>query len=879
LALAGCGSLLKPPDPDRRLEVKTAGDVFDSDRGYRFVVLPQPNATVIRVDVRYPIGSIDDPVGKEGLAHLVEHLLTELEVDRDGAKISLDADMATVSLSYNAETTEEYTNYEALALPSNLEAVMRIEGERLATGCAGISHALFDREREVVQNELRQRGGSGGLVLRRLVYEQIYPVGHPYRRVDSAETVAKITYEDVCAFLVGPYRHGTAVVAISGAVNEAAVQDAVGKTFTHVPKRMPAAAITVPIASSPHETTTISAAVDEPTLLATWPLPAMSSSEYQLLRLAWPFIQGHYETYAFMFGWGHSASTEILGGPRAPVLAVGIVLNKAESVGEARDRLSGALRDMYYDVSGPDNEKTDPNWVINWENEVEILLARWESLEGRNEMYTDFQQFEPGGSLPGHIKMLREASPGSTRHLAEDWISPHNAHYILIQPSGVSSAGTGGSFTGSVEQHVAPVDRALADTPLPAPPHSNLLEAQRYTQDNGLSVVLWPHGETPLVHARLVVDAGSSDDPFGKEGVSQMMGAALVNADNMVFTSRNLSIRVDDLVGSISLELRRPGYGLTEEQKKYTVARLEPQRVRERAAYDADILAALYGEGHPYARNSITTEGVKHLSQDSVESWARSQIVPKNSTLVIAGQFDVELVKKHIAYHTDQVAAGSHTRDVSLDPRTTRSFINGTATKPSPTVEVSAYYVGGQGIDADYPRRLVLESVLDGQLAQLREKRALTYGFSASYEPRRAGGMWTIGGDVDATRAAEASGALIEILDGIRRDPDSYRGAFVLARQKVLSSLLASSTSSAEIANRLTMLAEFGLPDDYYDQLAAQVAAMTITDFHAFLKAELDPTKRVFGAYGNADPAQAAVRAAESAKPADAGKVVDPFAD
>jgi zinc protease len=155
--VAACGTLIRPPDPDRRLGVHTEGTTFDSDRGYQFVVLPEPHANVVRLDVRYPVGSIDDPVGKEGLAHLVEHLLTEVEVNRDGTATSIDGELARVALSFNAHTTAEATTYEALALPAALDDLIRIEAERITTGCAAIPRELFDREREVVRNELRER--------------------------------------------------------------------------------------------------------------------------------------------------------------------------------------------------------------------------------------------------------------------------------------------------------------------------------------------------------------------------------------------------------------------------------------------------------------------------------------------------------------------------------------------------------------------------------------------------------------------------------------------------------------------------------------------------------------------------------------------------
>jgi predicted Zn-dependent peptidase len=244
---------------------------------------------------------------------------------------------------------------------------------------------------------------------------------------------------------------------------------------------------------------------------------------------------------------------------------------------------------------------------------------------------------------------------------------------------------------------------------------------------------------------------------------------------------------------------------------------------------------------------------------------------------VIAGEFDPALIKRFIAYNTDQVAAGTRTRDVKTLSRTTPGFVVGVATKPSPTVELAAYFVGGRGIDDDYPKRLVLEAVLFAELNALREKRALTYGFGASYEPRRAGGIWTISGDVDATRAAEAGQAMVEILDDLRRDPEVYRGAFVLGRQKVLESLLVNVETTEAVANRLAFLAQFGLADNYYDTLAKAVARLTLPELHAFLVRELAVDHQVIGAFGNAGPARAASAAARAVKPSEAPGLADPF--
>ncbi len=861
--IAACGTVIKPPDPDRRLDVRTSGTVFDSDRGYRFVVLPEPSSSLMRLDVRYPVGSVDDPAGKEGLAHLVEHLLTEVEITRDGTKVSIDGETGRLALSSNAFTGKDNTTYVALASPNVLDEMMALEADRLSIGCAGISRELFARERDVVLNELRERQGASGGELARQIYEALYPKGHAYRAVATTETVAKLTYEDVCGFVVGPYRRGIATVVVSGAVDAPAVQRAVGHHFARVPKRTPVTQVAPPVVAPDPGTVRIRGDVDQPTLLVTWPLPPMASREYRLLELAWPHIAGRLEQFAFTFHWGHSAQTSVLGGAFAPVLAISITLDAASKLDDAKSFAGKSADWARTMVSRPGDDRETANWVRHWESSVEDLLSTWESLSGRNQLYADFMQFEPTGSIAGRIKELHDATPTETRALVAEWLAPARMRFLLIEPSGTSRVGAAGSYQGGAEHHGARVDPTLADRPLPLPARTPPLVVERYTQGNGLSVVLWSAGTTPLVHARLVVASGTAHDPVGKEGASSTVGATYVFPDALVFNNRNLAIRIDEMIRSIASELRVPGYDLSDEDKQYLQARLKDPRAKERSDYEHELLVALYGAQHPYARPGMTPSSVSQLSQDVVMHWARTQIVPKNATLVIAGRFDPKLIKRHIAYNTDHIAGGSHAKPPGATPITKRSWIVGTTAKPSPSLEIDLHFVSQAGMDRSHAYRLVLEAVLDSKLTDLRQ-RGITYGFSAGYASRSAGGLWTISGEVDATKAAEAATTIESILADMRRDPESYRSAFVLARNKVLESLLVNSNNSAAITERLVTLARFGLRDDFFDELARTVAQMTLKDFHPFVGRELAINQEVFGAFGNSDATSAAVSASKA---------------
>jgi predicted Zn-dependent peptidase len=280
--------------------------------------------------------------------------------------------------------------------------------------------------------------------------------------------------------------------------------------------------------------------------------------------------------------------------------------------------------------------------------------------------------------------------------------------------------------------------------------------------------------------------------------------------------------------------------------------------------FDRGMLAAVYGEQHPYARFTMTEDSIDKIGHDLVQDWARSHLVANNATLIITGQFDAELVKKHIAYRLDQVSGGTDSPDIDAElPSALPKYITGIAAKPSPTVELDLYFLSGRGLDPSYARRLVLEEVLGAELTRLRGAQALTYGFGAGYTPRKGGGLWVISGEADAGRAAEAATSVLQILAGMRASPEAYRGSFVLARQKVLERLLLGAHDSASVLSQLTYMARFDLEDSFFDRLARDVANLTLQDFHAFFVRELPANRQVFGAFGNVGAAKAAVAAAK----------------
>lgn len=867
VVVVACGAVIKPPDPDRRLNFQTTGMTFDSDRGYRFAVLPEPTARLVRLDVRYPVGSADDPPGKEGLAHLVEHLLFEVEYSVGETKTSIGAELGRLALSSNAQTHPDYTTYEVVAPPESLDALLALEVNRLAIGCGGLTADIVAREREVVINELRERHGSSGATLSKALHAQVYPANHPYRAVDSVESVSKLELSDVCSFLAGPYQRGLATVIVSGAVEGPALKQSASRAFSRARRRGPAIRETPRVVVPQPGTATLPVDIDEPMALVSWPLPPRGTREYRLLELAWREIASSIEWFAYTYSWGHSSATAVLGGDHAPVLVVGITLGSTSKHGDA---IAAAKKAVQAAKRAMPAERDSIPWRRIWQARAESLLGRWESLAGRNDLAAEMLTLDPkGGFLVGRIDELLKASPDEVRKLVDEWLDPAYARFMLLEPTGSDGRATlASTYVGGHGESIGVrVDASHADQPLPVPRTKLNLAIERYRLKNGLEVILWPHGTSPLVHGRLVVGSGSAHEPIGKEGISLFADATDVSTDDMLFYSRELSNQVDDAVGALAMAMRWPGTELSDKAKGFLRGRLARAGTVEWTTYAHDLVSAAYGERHPYARAAMTEGSLAKIDRDSAVSWARASLGARNSTMILAGKFEPSLVKKHVEYNADHVASGSRGRLFDQDPEPKhQAWVRGIAKKPTPTVAVHVHFARGRGIDRDHAKRLVLEQVLASSLASLRGKHAVTYGFSAGFTPRRAGGLWTITGEVDAARAGEAATTLATVLATLRIDPESYRAEFVLARQKVLESLLLSSTDSSAIVEHLVQLVRFELEPDYLHRIAVEIARLTLKDFHPFVARELASQRQVFGAFGNAAPVDEALGAARRVK-------------
>ena len=186
------------------------------DNGLEIVVIENNKVPAIAHSIWYKVGSADEPNGKSGIAHFLEHLLfkgTEKLKPGEFSQI-----IAKNGGKENAFTSKYYTGYFQLIHKSKLDLVMSLEADRMKN--IKLIEKEFETEKTVVLEERYSRVDNNPSAL---LSEQINAslfMNHPYRKpiIGWEHEIKNLKLEDVMSFYKKFYAPNNAIIVISGDV-------------------------------------------------------------------------------------------------------------------------------------------------------------------------------------------------------------------------------------------------------------------------------------------------------------------------------------------------------------------------------------------------------------------------------------------------------------------------------------------------------------------------------------------------------------------------------------------------------------------------------------------------------------------------------------
>lgn len=206
---------------------------YELANGLRVSLAPDPTVPKVAMYLRYRVGSMNEPPGRSGFAHLFEHLMfsgTRAWPNVFGAHLANGNDI-------NAWTSEDGTVYYVEGVSANLPMILSLEADRMANLGGEVDQGELDLQRAVVKNEMRQnvldQAGNAGW---EAVWGALFPKSHPYSRsvIGSMADLDAATLDDVRGFFNTYYVPNNAVLALVGDFTVDEAKALVEQTFGKV---------------------------------------------------------------------------------------------------------------------------------------------------------------------------------------------------------------------------------------------------------------------------------------------------------------------------------------------------------------------------------------------------------------------------------------------------------------------------------------------------------------------------------------------------------------------------------------------------------------------------------------------------------------------
>ncbi|WP_224241153.1 M16 family metallopeptidase [Hyalangium gracile] len=821
LALSACATMLPERGKVVMRDVNFPLRDFRLPSGLRVVVEEDRRSPVVALVALVGSGSSSDPAGKEGLAHVVEHLAFRA---RHGGSASVWTRLERMGAGrFNAATSLDHTLYQTLVPREALTEMLQLEAQRLAAPLAGVTEEVFAVEREVVRNELRQSNETGyfGQIFH-WVQEASFPAGHPYARpvIGSHESLSRLSLADAQRFVRKHYQPENVTLVITGDVDLAAMDAMLKERLPEawhgsglplaVSPRLAQPAPEPPLAPAAPKLVSHEAAVPSPELYLSWVLPRGFDEESALQAFMRSSLESELGRAMMTDGDIAGFSTGVVSGTRASLLIVRVVLITGAHPEKSAEAMLDQVFGVWDSTGGAGDalaqtfayQRLHRSAVMGMALDAEDLLERALSRAELTHFTLDARSY---GRTQAAL-----ASIGSSKmtEYAYHWLQRDRARMILVKP-GANGVAALSSIAG------LPPDEAEVEGPkgpLPAA-LSSPAQITSVRLANGMEVLLAPRPGMPLVSVGVALGGGEA---IGKRGVAELAEwVSFPRSDfqggpgdyglrsSRVLYRDHLRYRLQGAAGNVGNILAILSERLSSMVTEYAVLRFYHENVLPwRKALDSypeekaqrALQRALYG-AHPYGQVA-SSEEMGQVTQSDVEDWLAQVHRPANAVVVISGEFEPQQVMPLVHHYLGgwggrggavespsfpPLGAPSARPELLITPRpgATQGHLQLACRLPEVTPEAGARYA-------------LMAAVLRRHLwHEVREQMGATYGFHTQVSMARGGAAHLLlEGVVDApqlgaTMTAVRSALLTYARDGVPAAELESARSGLLAEQAV----------------------------------------------------------------------------------------------
>lgn len=839
--------------------------------GLRVVIVRNTLAPVVSTDMTYLVGSRDDPPGVPGMAHAQEHMLFRGTPDLTSTQLETVA--TALGGNFNAQTTESLTQYQFTVPAANLDAILRIEADRMRDVLDAQSQ--WQDERGAIEQEVAQDDSTPGNDFFRDAQARAF-AGTPYAHdgVGTRAAFDRLTGPQIKAFYDKWYAPNNAVLIIAGDVDPGATLAQVRRRFEPIPrKRIPAhaPAIFKPLNRTIMRRTTsliypLAAigfrlpGVNSPDFVTSYVLQGILDAERGPLRqLAadGEALDGEWVSMPY-FAEGQlgfaSAALNPGADPDAMVARLQAILTGIAQHGVPRELFESTRRRLIasQELSRNSISELASDWADTIALDREPTIAHEEALIGKVTLadvnrvarrYLDVNHAIIGALTPS-ANASSAQPPGPAQRGSENPLKAHAAAQLPAWASGLI--------------HNITVPRSSV-TP------------QRMTLSNGLTLIVIPESisDSVFLYGEVAMSP-ALQEPAGKEGITGILNSIFdygtATQDRATF-QRALDDLDSQASGGTAFGLQSTTHTFERALGLLAANELTPRLdnstldiARRRA--EADLATTLSGSHSIATRNAEqrllppgdpelrepTQASLDSISLDDLKAYFRKTFRPDMTSIVVVGNVDPQRTRAAIEQSFGAWHASGAKPAIDLPPLP----LNGPATVKLALPAMSQDSVTLEQIltmrraDPAYIPLLLGNAVLGGGVAgpeqsrlfrDLRQNAGLVYVVSSHLAVGMDRSRFTIG---FACAPSNLSRIETIINQDIARMQQQPVGDFELSLTKasIVRRQLVSEASTGSIGNELLGYSVSGLPLDQAN-----------VDAHHLLETNADQVRSAFATY------------------------------
>jgi zinc protease len=656
-------------------------ETFTLDNGLTVVVHEDRKVPMVAVNIWYHVGSKNEKPGKTGFAHLFEHLMfngTEnynAEYFEPFEKIG--------ATDQNGTTNSDRTNYFQNVPTNALDLALWMESERMGHILNVIDQDKLDEQRGVVQNEKRQGENQPYGQVWNAIGEAVFPKGHPYSWsvIGSMDDLNAATLDDVKEWFETYYGPTNAVLALAGDIDVETAKIKVQEYFGDIPGGPPLTKPKKWIAKRSEQTREVMEDnVPQTRIYKVWNVAEDGTNEAQALDLASSTLAGSknsplYQELVYKTGLASGVSAFYYGREIAGLFVIVATVASGQDPDEVEKVIDDTLEK--YLQRGPDT-KLLKNIKTSSISSLTNGLQRIGGFGGKSDILATYQTlYGDAGAFREQLSIYLNTSAVDIKKAANKWLT--SGDYVLsIVPA---------KKTSVVKSQV---DRSKG-IPYPTEKLSySFPKIQSAVLDNGSKLVLAERNDLPLVNLEVVFNIGWAIESNEQQGLAnftmsmmdegtkkyssldfaeaqERLGSGIGYGSSIDTTYASLSSMKVNLEATLDLfkeGLLNPIFPQAEldKVKKRWLDSIDQQLNNPGSVANRKIRGLVYGEGHPYAKES--SSGLK----ETVEQFTREDLIkmhalltnPSDSTFIVTGDINLneatELLNKKFNNWTSQAS-------------------------------------------------------------------------------------------------------------------------------------------------------------------------------------------------------------------------------